>query len=189
MDFRTLEKELKNLPFVKSAVLAQTYPGGGYEDLSSSVGITFPDGTTDETRIWYNYAVGPDYFNMMDLEFVAGGPFHENPDGRSNQIVMNVKFVRHMGISKMEDAVDKTVKFWGQNWVITGVIKDYHHFGLKTGIEILRYDVVTSNMLVKLDQSALSSAGMTGALTQLKSKWKELFPESTYNYTFRPAPQ
>lgn len=185
-DFKTLENELKSFPFVASATLAQTYPGSDYTNLSSSVGITFPDGTQDDTRIWYNYVVGPEYFRLMDMEFLAGSPFLENAQGKSNQIVMNEKFVKHMGISNMEDAIAKTVKFFGQDWVISGVIKDYHHFGLKTAIEpmLLRYSPSTRNLLIKLDESTLSTAGMTTALAQVEGKWKEFFPQSTFNYTF-----
>jgi len=60
-DSRALENELRKFPFVKSTVRAQTYPGGVYDDINSSVGITFPDGTRDDKRITYNYAVGPEY--------------------------------------------------------------------------------------------------------------------------------
>ena len=185
-DIKTLESELKKFPFVKNTVLAQTYPGGEYNNLSSSVGITFPDGKRDDTRIWYNYVVGPDYFKLMDMEFAAGDPFLENSEGYSHKIVMNEKFVKHMGISKMEDAVNKTVKFFGQDWVIVGVIKDYHHFGLKTGIEpmLLRYETNTSNLLVKFDQSTLSTTAMKGAISQIENIWKEIFPQSTFNYRF-----
>lgn len=185
-DVKTLESELKKFPFVKNTVLAQTYPGGDYDNLASSVGITFPNGTRDDTRIWYNYVVGPEYFNLMGMEFVAGGPFLENSEGYSHNIVMNEKFVKHMGITRMEDAVDKTVKFFGQDWVISGVIKDYHHFGLKTGIEpmLLRYDRDASNLLVKLDQNALSTPGLNGAISQIENKWKEIFPQSTFNHRF-----
>ncbi len=185
-EFRTLEKDLKALPFVASTALAQTYPGSDYTNLSSSVGITFPDGTQDDTRIWYSYVVGPEYFGLMDLEFLAGNPFLENAQGNSNQIVMNEKFVKHMGVSNMEDVIGKTVKFFGQDWIISGVIKDYHHFGLKTAIEpmLLRYSPSTRNLLVKLGESTLSSAGMTAALAQLEDKWKDFFPQSTFNYTF-----
>jgi putative ABC transport system permease protein len=185
-DIETLKNELRNFPFVKNTVLAQTYPGGEYNSLSSSVGITFPNGARDDTRIWYNYVVGPDYFELMNMEFIAGGPFLENSQGYSNKIVLNERFVKHMGISRMEDAVDKTVKFFDEDWVISGVIEDYHHFGLKTGIEpmLLRYNRNTSNVLIKLDQRALSTTGMNRAISQIESKWKEMFPQSTFNYTF-----
>jgi len=185
-DIETLKNELRNLPFVKTTVLAQTYPGGEYDNLSSSVGITFPNGERDDTRIWYNYVVGPEYFELMNMEFVAGGPFLENSQGYSNKIVLNERFVKHMGISKMENAVDKKVKFFGEDWVISGVIKDYHHFGLKTGIEpmLLRYSRNVSNVLIKVDRRALSTQGMNRAISQIEGKWKEMFPQSTFNYTF-----
>ncbi len=182
----TLKGELRKIPFVKSTVLAQTYPGGGYDHLNSNVGITFPDGRRDDSRIWYNYSVGPEYFDMMDMKFVAGGPFLENSQGHSNSIVMNETFVRHMGISNMEDAVGKIVKFWNQDWVISGILEDYHHFGLKARIEpmIIRYDLNLRYMLIKMDADALSATGMNRAIAQIEGQWKDLFPLSTFNYTF-----
>lgn len=182
----TLESELKKLPFVKNAVLTQTYPGGEYDNLSSSVGITYPDGTRDDKRIWYNYIVGPEYFDVMNMEFVAGGPFLKTAEGTSQRIVMNEKFVRHMGITNMDEAIDRNVEFFGQNWVISGVVKDYHHFGLKTGIEpmILRYEPIINNLLVKFDQTVVSTNGMKGAITQIENKWTEIMPQVTFNYTF-----
>ena len=185
-EVKTLENELKKFPFVKNVVLAQTYPGGEYDNLSSSVGITYPDGMRDDKRIWYNYGVGPEYFDVMSMEFVAGGPFIETSEGYSNRIVMNEKFVKHMGIANMEEAIDKTVKFFGQDWVISGVIKDYHHFGLKTGIEpmLLRYEPIINNLLVKFDPSVASTKGMNEAISQIENKWKDIMPQITFNYTF-----
>ena len=185
-DFKTLDAELKKFPFVESTVTAQTYPGGGYDNLSSSVGITFPNGTVDDKRIWYNYRVGLEYFDLMGLEFIAGKSFLANSEGRSNEIVMNETFVRHLGISRIEEAIGNTVKFFGQDWIIAGVIKDYHHFGLKTGIEpmLLMYETNTSNILVKLNKNALLTTGLNGAITQIENKWKEIFPQRTFNYKF-----
>lgn len=185
-DFNTLKKELKNLPFVKNVAMSETYPGGAYDNLSSAVGITFPNGTKDDKRIWYHYAVQPEYFELMDMEFVAGGPFLEKSEGHSNSIVMNERFIKHMGIAKAEDVIDKIVKFGGEDWVIVGVIKDYHHFGLKTGIEpfVLRYRTDWSNLLVQLDQSVLSATAMKGAISQIDKKWNDILPESIFNYTF-----
>tara|TARA_R110000737_G_scaffold352964_1_gene401393 strand:+ start:207 stop:2510 length:2304 start_codon:yes stop_codon:yes gene_type:complete len=185
-EIEVLKDEIKNLSYVKSTVLAQTYPGGEYDNLSSNVGITFPNGIRDETRIWYNYTVGPEFFKLMNMEFVAGNSFIENSKGYSNQIVLNERFVKYMGISKMENAIGKTVKFFEEDWIISGVIKDYHHFGLKTSIEpmILRYSRNVNNILIKIDQNAVSTAGMNAVISQIENKWKERFPESTFNYTF-----
>ncbi|MDC6388231.1 ABC transporter permease [Maribacter sp. PR1] len=182
----TFKKELVKFPFVEITSQAETYPGDGYDELNSNSGITFPDGTRDDKRITYNYAVDQNYFELMDIEFIAGGPFRQNSEGNSTDIVMNEKFVRFMGISNMEDAIDKTVEFFGRDNTIVGVIKDYHHFGLKTSIEpmILRYDKQGSNLLVKFNEEASSVSGMTGAIGQIQEKWTGQFPQSTFNYTF-----
>lgn len=182
----TFKNELKKFSFVENMADARAYPGGGYDALNSSAGITFPSGIRDDKRITYSYGVNPDYFELMNMEFAAGEPFKENSNGRSNQIVMNEKFVRFMGISNMQDAVNKTIKMYGDDWIIAGVVKDYHHFGLKTGIEplIMRHNSNGDNLLVKFKQTALSSNGMTNAISQIENKWNELFPQSTFNYTF-----
>ena len=182
----TFKKELVKFPFVEITSQAETYPGDGYDELNSNSGITFPDGTRDDKRITYNYAVDPNYFELMDIEFIAGGPFRQNSEGNSTEIVMNEKFVRFMGISNMEDAIGKTVEFFGRDNIIVGVIKDYHHFGLKTSIEpmILRYDKQGSNLLVKFNEEASSVSGVTAAIGQIQEKWTGQFPQSTFNYTF-----
>ena len=182
----TFKKRLRNIPFVEETATANTFPGGRFEDLGSSAGITFPDGTLDEKRITYNYAVSPEYFELMGFEFAAGEPFKENSRGYSNEIVMNEKFIRFMGITDMNAAVGKTVKFFGQDWTISGVLKDYHHFGLKTGIEpmILRYAPSSNNILVELSSEATISGSLETAMAQIEATWKEVFPQSTFNYTF-----
>ncbi|MFS4445972.1 ABC transporter permease [Maribacter sp. 2307UL18-2] len=185
-NLKAFKSELGRYPFVKTIAGARTYPGGGYDALNSSAGITFPDGRRDDKRITYNYGVDPTYFELMDMKFVAGRPFRENAQGTSNEVVMNEKFVRFMGISNMEDAVNKTVHFFNQDWVISGVIQDYHHFGLKTDIQpmLLRYESNGDNLLVKFDKTMASTAGLSLAISQIENKWKELFPQSTFTYTF-----
>ena len=185
-DFQLLKSELRNLSYVYSTELAQTYPGDEYHNLGSNVGITFPNGRRDDNRIWYNYAAGPEYFQVMGMEFAAGGTFLENSEGQANSIVLNEQLAKHMGIVNMQEAVGKTVKFFGEDWVITGILKNYHHFGLKTAIEpiIVRYANTRRNLLIKLDKRALSPKGLNAAISQIEGKWKEVFPESTFNFTF-----
>src|SRR5665811_2068920 len=40
------------------------------------------------------------------------------------------------------------------------------------------------NILVKLDKRSATMANTTKALEQLSETWHQVFPESTYNYTF-----
>ncbi|MEM1258751.1 MAG: ABC transporter permease [Bacteroidota bacterium] len=183
---QTFKNGLKEFPFIEATATANTFPGGPYEDLNSSAGITFPDGRRDDKRITYNYAVSPEYFELMGFEFAAGGPFLKNSQGYGNDIVMNEKFVQFMGISNPNEAIEKNVRFFDQDWTIVGVVKDYHHFGLKTGIEpmILRYGPSSNNILLKLDQFSMAKGGLETAMTKIEAAWMAIFPQSTFNYTF-----
>ena len=91
-----------------------------------------------------------------------------------------------MGFSNASEALEKEVKYWGQTWKIVGVMENYHHFGLKTVIQpmLIRPGTATSSLLVKLDDSALNPTQLESAMASLQSKWKSVFPESTFGYTF-----
>jgi len=185
-DFGTLVNELKRTPYVKDAVLAQTYPGDDFSNLNSNIGLTFSDGRIDTTRVWYNYTVQPDYFKVIGMEFAAGNAFRQTSTEKSHNIVINEKMAHLMGVSDMESLIGKTMKFFDADFKISGVVKDYHHFGLKTPIEpmVITHNKSIGNVLVKLDQPAATMTGTTEALEQLNKTWHQVFPESTYNYTF-----
>jgi len=180
------ESELKNLSFVESVASAATYPGDGYDNLSSTVGIEFPNGKTEERKLFYIYQASPNYFNVVNIQFAAGEAFTKSSENSPRTIVLNEKFAREMGYSNPNELVDKQVKFWGESWTISGVMEDYHHFGLKTGIEplIIFNDQVYDNVLVKFNSSSSSVAGMQTSLDKVKTLYKSIFPNSTLNYTF-----
>tara|TARA_R100001369_G_scaffold55692_2_gene82523 strand:+ start:2386 stop:4800 length:2415 start_codon:yes stop_codon:yes gene_type:complete len=180
------ESELMNLSFVKSVASAATYPGDGYDDLSSTVGIQFPNGKTEERKLFYIYQASPNYFEVVNIQFAAGESFKETSESNPRTIVLNEEFAREMGYSNPNDLVNKQVKFWGENWTISGVMEDYHHFGLKTGIEplIIFNDQVYDTILVKFNSSSSSVTGMQTSLDKVKTLYTSIFPNSTLNYTF-----
>ncbi len=186
-DFGVLEQELQNLSFVKKTAIAQTYPGDSFDNLSSTRGIGLPGGKMEDENIFYSYHVQPEYFDLVDIPFLAGNTFLPSSDFEGNQVIVNETFLKTMGISSPEEILNKNIRFWGNNvWQVVGVIKDYHHFGLKKPLLpiVIRYKKDVSNLLVKLDASATSTSGFKSAITQIETKWKRLFPQSTFNYTF-----
>jgi putative ABC transport system permease protein len=185
-DYKTLEQELKNLPFVEGVSRSRTYPGDGYENLNSFVGVTYPNGTEDYRKVFYGYVTQPAYFDLLNIKFLSGNTFIENAAGRSRNIVINEAAMREMGISKPEDAINKSAEFFGRDWNIAGVIENYHHFGLKTAVQpiIIRHANSSANLLVKFNKNIGSSSGYTAAIKQVRAKWLQVFPKSTFNYTF-----
>ncbi len=186
-DFKVLESELEKLPFVESVAIAQSYPGDSFDNLSSTRGLTLPNGKQENDKIFYTYHVQPEYFDLVDIEFLAGNTFLPSSDWEGSQVVVNETFLKNMGISSPEDIINKNLDFWGNNeWKVTGVIKDYYHFGLKSPLlpMIIRYQKDVNNLLVKLNPAAASVSGFESSIAQIKTEWKQVFPQSTFNYTF-----
>ncbi|UII81680.1 ABC transporter permease [Flagellimonas sp. CMM7] len=184
--FETLLDELSKSPYVDEVTAAGTYPGDAYANMNSNVGITFPDGRIDDKHIWYNYGAYPKYFNLMGMEFAAGKAFSQTAQKWSRNVVINERMAHFMGVSDFETIIGKTINFWDEDWTVSGVIKDYNHFGLKARVEplIIRHGRNSSNVLVKLDKKATTMAGINKALYDLERMWHKVFPLSTYNYTF-----
>ena len=185
-DFQVFREELAQFPFVEKTSIAQTYPGDSFDNLSSTRGLELPNGINNTNTIYYTYHARPDYFDLVGIEFVAGNTFLSTSDGSSGQVVVNETFLREMGISA-ENILNKNLSFWGNNdWVVTGVIKDYHHFGLKRKIlpMLIRHQKEVSNILVKLDAASMSTMGFSNAIGKIKQSWTQIFPRSTFNYTF-----
>ncbi|WCO02310.1 ABC transporter permease [Psychroserpens ponticola] len=181
------ENELKNLSFIKNVARTQTYPGDGYDNLSSTIGIQYPNGETNEQKVFYIHSAKPDYFNVVDIKFSAGEAFKESSDKISKNIVINETFARQMGFTNPSAIVNKHVEFWGEKWNISGVMEDYHHFGLKTEIEpliVYSHQNNNNNVLVKFNSSANSVAGMQTSLDKVEMVFKSIFPNSTLDYTF-----
>ncbi|WP_420603606.1 ABC transporter permease [Flagellimonas sp.] len=185
-DFDVLLEELKRNPYVADVSCARTYPGDDFSNMNSNIGLTFPNGHTDETHIWYNYGARSNYFNLMGMDFVAGDAFLQTTEKRSHNVVVNEEMAHFMGVEDVNTLIGKTVKFWGQDWAVSGVVADYNHLGMKSAVvpTIIRHDRNTQNTLVKLDKKAITLAGVDKALDELERTWHQVFPVSTYNYTF-----
>ncbi|WP_117883522.1 ABC transporter permease [Aureibaculum luteum] len=184
--YKTLENELKAFPFVTAVARTQTYPGGGFDELNSFVGLTYPNGTEDSRKTYYGYATQPEYFDLLDIKFLGGSTFTNNAAGQSRSIIINESAMREMEIAAPSDAIGKVATFFGINWTISGVVENYHHFGLKSSVlpMIIIHDTSSNNLLVKFNNKVSSNSGYTAAITDIENKWKQVFPQSTFNYTF-----
>lgn len=183
--YPTLKEKLKKLPFVESVSITQTFPGS--DNRSYFSGMTYPDGTREAQTKWYFAEVDQDYQQVLSIEMKAGQIFSEQESANQRKVIINETAAQKLGFSEPAKAVDQTIKFWGNSWLISGVMKDYHFSGLKYYIDpfILRYNEGDeySGILVKLNNMT-SLSGVDNAISQLEKEWKQMFPKSSFQYQF-----
>ena len=184
--YQVLKEEVGKLSFVEDVSLVQTYPGDGYEHVGTFTHITFQDGSEDKHTNWFNYLADENYIPLMGFELLSGSNFTDNPGTNKNKIIINECSAKVMGFASMNEAIGQKLHFWGDDFYIEGVIKDYHHFGLKNEEKpfIIRYAPDNEGLIVKLKNNTASLTEVDNELAGLEQEWKKVFAKSTFHHSF-----
>jgi len=130
-----------------------------------------------------NFAVvDHDFIDALEIKIVEGRDFRQDmPSDTLTGVVVNETLANRMGWS---EPIGKKVELGDENTIrarVVGVIADYHQTGMYNEIEslLLVYRELNNIVYVKL-----SGNNMEQTLSYIESKWKEVFPDQPYSYTF-----
>jgi putative ABC transport system permease protein len=130
-----------------------------------------------------NFAVvDHDFIDALGIEMVSGRDFQQDmPSDTLTGVVVNETLAKRMGWT---DALNKKAELGDENTIrarVIGVMKDYHQTGMYNEIEslLLVYRELNNIIYVKL-----SGNNSEQTLSFVESKWKEVFPDQPFTYTF-----
>lgn len=133
-----------------------------------------------------NFAVvDHDFIEALGIKMISGRDFQEDmPSDTLTGVVVNETLAKRMG---WIDAIGKKVELGNAGNVINarviGVMADYHQTGMYNEIEslmlIYRFHERDNIVYVKL-----SGNNMEQTMSFIETKWKEVFPDQPYSYTF-----
>jgi putative ABC transport system permease protein len=130
-----------------------------------------------------NFAVVDyDFIEALGIKIIKGRNFQlDMPSDTLSGVVVNETFVKRMGWT---EPVGKKVELYGGNFVkarVIGVMHDYHQTGMYNGIEslLLIYRPVNNVVYIKLSGSETQQT-----LSFIEKKWKEIFPDQPFAYTY-----
>lgn len=138
--------EIKNIPGVVNAAamsgdMLGTHASGG--------GISWPGKSPNEnvefSGIYSDYGL----IETLGIKMAAGRPFSTKFGSDSDQVIFNESAIAAM---HLKDPVGKTVKLWGAEKQIVGVVKDFHFESLykKIGPLFITCSQNNSSILVKI---------------------------------------
>ncbi|MBC7828348.1 MAG: ABC transporter permease [Chitinophagaceae bacterium] len=122
------------------------------------------------------------YFNIYDLEFIAGRPYIQADTVR--EFVVNETLVRKLGIRNTQDAIGKQIEFWDGEVTapIVGVIKDFHSNSLRdplSPVVLGSWKALYQNINIKI-----KPVNVKTTLASIQKLWSETFPDYVYEQEF-----
>jgi putative ABC transport system permease protein len=130
-----------------------------------------------------NFAVvDHDFVKALGITIIKGRDFQEDmPSDTLTAVIVNETFVKRMNWT---EPIDKKVEAGNGNFLkarVIGVMKDYHQTGMYNGIEslLLAYRIRNNVVYIKLSDKDIKKT-----MSYIEAKWKEVYPDQPYSYTF-----
>jgi putative ABC transport system permease protein len=138
-------------------------------------------GTAKQYRV---IGVDYDYVPTYGLRVIRGRNFSKDFRSDSSAVLFNEAAVKQLGFTKLEDALDKRIDFWGEQFTIVGVVSNHHQESLREAYDTYIYRLIPERdeyYSVKLRGDAASVQGM---ITLMEQKWAQFFPGNPFEYFF-----
>ncbi|MEZ4776785.1 MAG: ABC transporter permease [Bacteroidia bacterium] len=180
-NYSAFKQELLTQAHVQSVSLSTTVPGLPSSEMSTTTGINLSEIIEDHNYNFYLYWIDADYIPQMEIELVAGKNF-ESGIGNNQGVIVNEEAVRLWGLTDSEQAVGKTLRFWGRTWEIRGVLKNYHHESAKAAyIPIIH---LYSGAFSSFASIRFSGGDPAEQVAQIEKIFKADFPYTPFTYFF-----
>ncbi|MEJ0030891.1 MAG: FtsX-like permease family protein [Bacteroidota bacterium] len=141
-------------------------------------GVDWEPGDKDVEVSFNNLEVGYDFLPLLDVKMVQGRNYSREFSDDMSKIIFNETAIRKMGL---KDPIGHTVKLWGQDRQIIGVVKDFHYESLYQEMKPLLIQLVPAapRIMAKLDGQRMSEA-----LAGIQRIYESRYPGLAFEYRF-----
>lgn len=187
-----MQKSLQvNDPFVQrvtksghalNASASNSVPGTWTSRISNIV----RQGSEEGKNLSYNL-MGADesFIETYQLELLAGRNFKTSTDTIAfSRVLVNERAASQLGYKSWDEAVNSIIEFRGRFIEIIGVVKDYHHYSLKSTIDPMLIFPI-GDMPKEFYTLRIKSADeVRSSLALIEEDWKATFPDNPFEYFF-----
>ncbi len=122
--------------------------------------------------------VDANFVPLMGLHLIKGRNFNPNLASDSGAVILNQEAVRELSEA---GPVGDSVHFFGNNWKILGVVRDFNFQSLRSGVKPIAMRFVKSYRYLVLK---VRKGGDEEALAYVRRVWKRASPNQEFNYFF-----
>jgi putative ABC transport system permease protein len=171
----TMMNETKSIPGVVGVANFYHDVTGDHGGLG---GVDWEPGDKDVNMSFNNLEVGYDFLSILGIEMAQGRNYSREYSGEESKIIFNETAIKKMGL---KDPIGQTIKLWGQDRQIIGVVKDFHYESLYQELKPVLVQLVpqTPRIMVKLEGDKMNES-----ISLLRQLYEKHFPGFPFEYKF-----
>lgn len=177
------KQEVEKIGEVKKLVASTSIPGQAFGWTAGGVHrIGAPE---DESESFHVMAADVDYTQLYEMELAAGRHMSDQmgSDGKT-ACLLNETGAKLLQFESPDDAIGKNLEFWGEQFTIVGVLKDFYQESPKAEIEPLVLRARPSNWGVDYYSVKLNTQNLSSSMAGIESSWTTLFPDNPLEHFF-----
>jgi putative ABC transport system permease protein len=165
------------------ASVSSSVPGIWTSRISGIVRQGAQDGKNNSFNVM---GVDDRYMETYQLKLLAGRNFQPSIDTVAFSVmVINESASALLGFSSPDEAVNARITFRGRPIDVIGVIKNYHHYSLKTAIDpLLLYPIGDGSKEYYTLRIQSGVDQLERSLANIESHWKSVYPDNPFEYFF-----
>lgn len=175
----TMIEEMKRIPGVEN-VSSTNHNMTGHN--GGTYGVEWPGKNPEDKTEFERMTVNYDLIETMGMQMVQGRSFSRMSGTDSSAIIFNQKGVEFMGL---KDPIGKTVKLWGQDRHIIGVIKDFHYESLHENFKPV-FLILDPNNTYRM-MARITAGKEKETLSGIEALYKKFNPGFSFEYNFLDA--
>ena len=182
---RTFRNELETINGVHSFSVSSSIPGKMINRLNNNVKAV---GQADPFPVAFNeVSIDDKYLETYNIHLIAGDNLRRQDNWKSDDILVNKAALEVMGVNATE-ALNKMIAIDNKEYIIKGIVEDYHHVSLHHTIkptvymQNLNWDHSVGFYSIKLD-----SKDITNTMSQVSKVWDALYTKEEFIYSFSDA--
>ena len=178
-----LRDQLTSQSTIHTVSSSSTYPGKQTWAMRYQ-----PEGQKSEENYSFStFFADHDFLKTYGVEMVRGRDFNRDIQTDSSAFLINeaaVNFLAGLDPSWADNPLEKKLTLLGFNVEgnVIGVFRDFHYESLKSDINPLVVHIFPNNF--NCLQMRLSVENLSQTLDYIERKWKQLFPDVPYQYSF-----
>jgi putative ABC transport system permease protein len=181
--------ELLKFPVIKAITASTSIPGSKVQ--WNAGGIRLVSDEENKSNQYRIIGIDYDFVNAYGLSIRTGRSFSKEYSTDEKSVLFNDAAIKLMGFESPEAAIGKAIYFWGDNYNIVGVVKNFHQESLKENFDALIFRLTPGTRdfySIKLNLNGLSGSDnitlTENTIEKVKESWEHFFPGNPFDYFF-----